>query len=181
MWLSAIVVEAPAATAVSRAQVKEFLRLDVDDTAFDTEVDGWIAGVIDTAEAITGTRLVTQTVQLQADSFADLARLPIAPVQSIDSITYRDTAGVEQTLDADRYELFGAGLIFGVRAAAGSGWPVGWTGRGGVTVTATVGYGDAPTDIPPAITIALLRTIRGHFDDKYVDLPGMLVNHRIWL
>lgn len=177
MWLSAIVVEAPAATAVSRAQVKEFLRLDADDTGFDTEVDGWIAGVIDTAEAITGTRLVTQTVRLQADSFADLARLPIGPVQSIESIAYRDAAGAEQILAADRYELIGAGLESGIRPVAGSAWPVG----SGVTVTAKVGYGDAPADLPPAITIALLRAIRGHFDDKYVDLPGMLVNHRIWL
>jgi len=181
MWSPAITVAPPATLAVTRAQVKEFLRLDAGDTAFDNEVDAWIAGVIGEAEAITGTRLITQTVRLRADSFADLLALPIGPVQEIALVGYLDPGADAQIVPAERYELIGAGLATAIRPVPGAIWPPARPITGAIAVTAVVGYGDGQDAIPPDIRIALLRAIRGYFDDKPIDLAPLLGNHRIWL
>ena len=180
MWSEPITVSGPEATALPLATAKEFLRIDADDTGFDVEIGGWIAGVIDDLEAITGTRLISQTVELQADSFADFDRLPIGPVQEIQSIEYLDVDGVTQTLDEELYDFTGGRLSS--RIVSLLPWPAIARRRpGAITVTATVGYGDTNGDIPPALTIAMLRAVRGYFDDAPIELAPLLNNHRIWL
>lgn len=72
--------------------------------------DAYIASLIDRAadyiEGYYGSSLAlgTQTYQLHLDGFPSVITVPIWPVQSISSITYRDADGNEQTLtdfDAD--------------------------------------------------------------------------------
>lgn len=182
MWAPAITIDAPAAEPLELAAVKEFLRIDADDTTFDTELIGYIAGVRDDAEAISGTRLITQTVELRADSFADLLRLPIGPVQSVTGFTYLDAAGVEQTLVAGAdFELFGAVLQQGLRPVFGATWPAGAMRASSIVIDAVVGYGPTGADLPQSLYIALLRAVRGLRDDKPISLEHLLNNHRIWL
>jgi uncharacterized phiE125 gp8 family phage protein len=175
MWQSPVVIAAPTAGPLSLAAAKEFLRLDADDTAFDGEVTVHLTGACQRIEQATGTRLMTQVVSLGAGSFADLARLPIGPVQSVDSITYVDPAGAEQELAEDAYELFGAELECGIRPTFGRAWPIAANRPGAITVEATLGY----ASLPPAIRVALLLTVRALFDDRSADVEAWLVNHRI--
>jgi uncharacterized phiE125 gp8 family phage protein len=181
MWFAPVIVTPAAAEPITRDQAKEFLRLDPDDTGFDTEVDGWIAAARDDAELITSTRLITQTVDLACCCFAELIALPIGPVSAIGSIKYLDTAGDEQTLDAASYALFGAGLARGVRLKPGYTWPTVLDAPDAVRVRLTVGYGADGGALPGSVKVALLRAIRGLFDDKPIELAELLHNHRIWL
>jgi uncharacterized phiE125 gp8 family phage protein len=182
MWSAPVTTVPPAAEPLLLPAVKEFLRIDADDATFDTELGGYLLSVRDDAEAISATRLITQTVELRADCFADLLHLPIGPVQSIASLTYIDGAGDEQILDPETdFELFGAGLETGLRPVFGSTWPAGAMRASSIVVTAVLGYGDAAADLPQAVYVALLRSVRGLFDDKGVDLASLLANHRIWL
>jgi uncharacterized phiE125 gp8 family phage protein len=182
MWSPAVTTVAPAAEPLLLPAVKEFLRVDADDTTFDTELGGYIAGARADAEAITGTRLITQCVELRADCFADLLHLPIGPVQSISSFTYLDAAGVVQTLVEDTdFELFGAGLEQGLRPMFGGTWPAGAIRASSIVVTVAVGYGAAGTALPQDLYVALLRAVRGLFDGKPLDLAPLLANHRIWI
>lgn len=179
MWSEPISVAGPEASALPIAAAKEFLRIGSDDTHFDIEIGGWIAGVIDDAERITSTRLITQSIELRADGFADLAHLPIGPIQAVTSVGYLDTAGALQQLPDEAFELEGAGLECGI-VLIGSR-PAIARRRGAIRVRLDVGYGDTDGDIPPSIRIALLRAVRGHFDDNPIELAPMLNNRRIWL
>jgi hypothetical protein len=77
-------------------------RRNSDSTA---ELNLYISAARTFVEEYTGTKLVSQTVLMQGRDFCDLWHLPNAPVISLSSVKYLDTAGVEQTLDTAVYEL----------------------------------------------------------------------------
>lgn len=179
--MAPVTFEAPAVEPVSLAEAKEYLRVDTDETEFDSEIGSFIAASRAEIEAITSTRLITQTVDLSAAHFASLAVLPIGPVQSITSIKYVDTTGFEDTLFSDDYELIGSGLTARIDPAFSANWPVAAIRVDAVRVRMVVGYGDAGSDLPRDLHFALLRAIRAKFDDDPIDIAKLLVNHRVWM
>ena len=101
-WGPIVVTSAPSTEPLTTALVKAHLRVDTSDD--DTIIDAYTAAARAHIENSTGTRLVTQTVTFKTGSFADMARLPVGPVQSISSITYTDTAGDSQTIATSVYD-----------------------------------------------------------------------------
>jgi hypothetical protein len=87
---------------------------------------------------------------------------------------------VAQTLEQGTYELFGEVLQQGIRPVWGTNWPSVADREGAVRVTLVVGYGASGAALPGDLYAALLRAIRGQFDDKPVPLEQLLINHRIW-
>lgn len=147
MWRPVVVTVAPAAEPLTTADAKAQVR--VDHTDDDTLIASYCAAARAHIEAMTGTRLYTQTVSLKTDCWADLASLPIAPVQSISSIAYTDTVGDVITLPTTVYETRLDLLEPNVVLKYAQTWP---TIREGslITVTAVVGYGAAgaqPADL----------------------------------
>lgn len=181
MWQSPVIVTPPAAEPVTLDQAKEFLRVDDGDDTFDTEIGLSIAGARNHIEAVTGTRLISQVVDLRADAFQDLALFKVGPVGAIDEITYVDRDGATHTLAADGYELTGAGLERGVRPAASTRWPIASTAGGAITVRASIGYGDDGDTVPGAVRLAILLKLRALFEGDAADIDYLLVNDRIWL
>lgn len=178
MWTAPITIAAPAAEPIELAAAKEFLRIDLSDTSFDAELVLAIAGIRDEVERITGTRLVEQTLQLGADTFADLLRLPIGPVLRVTEIAYEDRSGAMQIIDPVTYELTGADLDRGLRTRVGQSWPSdARPAAGAIRVTVVVGY----EVLPPSIAIPLLRAVKAEFEGTAIALEPMLVNCRIWL
>lgn len=176
MWQSPVTVTPPAAEPISLEQAKQYLRIDEADAGFDIEFAFHVAGARDRVETITNTRLIDQTVDLRGDSFADLARLPIGPITSVVSVTYRNQEG-EQTLGPDDVELAGAGLDQSIAPVSGT-WPA---SSGPVMVRAIVGYGADGSAMPPSVKIAMLQQVRALFEGSNADIETWLVNHRIWL
>lgn len=177
MFYPATVVTSPTFIPIDRNAIKLFLRLD--GNQLDDEIDSYILAAVAEVERITGTRLAEQEVELRADSFADLSHLPIGPVKSIVSITYRDLGGVSQTVDSGRYEVVGSGLDVGILAAAGTFWPPALIGQSSIVVRLGVGYADGA--LPATLDLALKMLIRSKFEGTLFDLFAATANDRIWL
>lgn len=158
MWRPVVITAAPAAEPLTVDQAKAQLRVD------HTDDDGLIADHIAAArshvEGVTGTRMVTQTVSMKTDTWADLGNLPVAPIQTLSSIAYVDTAGDVITLSASVYESRLDLLEPAVVLKHQQAWPQLQPGSL-ITLTAVAGYGDAGTQ-PPAVLQAI-RLIVGDF------------------
>lgn len=97
-------ITAPAALAVSLADVKTQLRID--GTDHDATLTAYIEAATQVAEHETGRRFITQTWEAVYDAFPCAAiELGLAPVQSVVSVKYLDTAGIEQTVSVVDYVL----------------------------------------------------------------------------
>jgi len=142
-------VTTPPIEPISKEDAKRQCAILHDDD--DPLLEGYIAVARDYVEKYTGTPLATQTVEINCDAFADMARLPIAPVTSV-AISYLDTTGAPQVLDSASYELRSDCFEVSVVPAYGRQWPVPRHGSR-ITVTAVVGYADLPKSIRHAMLL----------------------------
>ncbi len=150
------VVTAPTQPAITLRLVKQQASIDTDDD------DELIYGTLMPAalahtEAWLGKRLITQVVDISYDDFPSRCfRLPIGPVQSVDSITYT-TASVPTVLATSEYEV----KEDVIREL--NGWPSVDDIFDAVVVRATVGYG-AQANVPGNVRAAL-AILTGHLYD----------------
>ena len=155
MWYPATVTVPAGSEPVSRDRAK--VQLGITGTEHDDQVDGLIAAARTQVENYCGIKLVQQTVEAKCDSFCDFTRVAVAPIQSITSITYLDTAGEEQTLPTSVYELRKEGLAPAIVLKYGQVWPTIQLGSR-ITVTAVVGYATVPADIVLALLLQIGKT-----------------------
>lgn len=108
----------PAAEPLHRTEAKAQSGLLVDQTDWDADFDRWISAARDYLEDIAELALLTQTWELTLPRFPSGSgpmELFRPPVQAIEWIRYRDTAGELQTLPVDQYrtalELYPAVLV----------------------------------------------------------------------
>lgn len=191
MWSEVVTTTAAAAEPLLLDDAKAHLR--VDGSAADDEITDMISAARGLVEAITGTRLYTQTVALRTDCWDDLASLPVAPVQSITSITYTDTDGTSQTLATTVYEARLYGLSPQIVLKYNQSWPAIRTGSL-IVIVAVVGYGVADTQPPETIhaikmvlsdmyafrETAQIGSVAGKIP-SYATVDALLSNHRRWL
>ena len=107
--------------------------------------DDYLSDVLDTAreqvEADTGRALVEQTWQLLGSAFPAEINVPKPPLVAVSSITYIDTDGEEQTLDAADYQVVTTTVGARIKPAAGACWPAVQPGHyNGVVVEFVAGY-----------------------------------------
>lgn len=141
-------VTPPAASAVPLVEAKAHLRVDHD------EDDALIAGLVDAATGhldgwtgVLGRALMPQVWEMTLDRFPrSEIRLPLGPVASIVSISYDDSAGVEQVVESDQYRVDARGWPAPVSGAA---WP---STAGAVRVRWTAGTG-CPAPVKHAILL----------------------------
>lgn len=159
MYLAPVRTVAPAALPVSLADAKARLRIDHDDEddvvsaligAATAHLDGW--------RGVLGRAIVTQTWRQDLAGFPpDEIRLPLAPVASITSVTYRDGDDATQTLASSNYAgpLEDARGPFIYRPSGGT-WPGTSDRHDAVSVTFVAGYGTTggiPDDLVTAILL----------------------------
>jgi uncharacterized phiE125 gp8 family phage protein len=158
MWYPAS-VDAPSPEPLSIGQAKSHLRIDGMDE--DALLNSLIAAARSHLENACALRFARRTnVTLKCDAFADLARLPEAPVASVASISYVDTDGASQTLSTSVYELRADGVEAAIVLKTGQQWPAVQPGSR-ITVTATIGY-----DTPPAEIVLAMSMLVAHFYDN---------------
>jgi len=172
MSASLELVTAPAVEPVSLQEARDHLRA-IEDTA-GTE-DAVIAGLIkrarelfDGRDGFLGRQLITATWDLTIDEFpiGDFIDLPLAPVQSITSITYIDTSGNEQTLDSGVYSL-SKDLTNQPRVwlTYTGEWPDTRDIQEAVTIRFVAGYG-LQADVPEPIRAAILLMIGHGYENR---------------
>lgn len=168
----------PAEEPVSLSEIKAHLKVDVD--AEDALIGIYLSAARQQCELESRRAFVTQTLQLKleewpwADRIAlpfvdrferpqpDRIALPRPPLQSVVSIVYTDSDGVNHTMSTDDYLVDTACEPGRVILAYGKGWP-GATLQNGpsITITYIAGYGDAE-DVPATYKQAVMLAT-GHF------------------
>lgn len=163
MWYPASVTTAPSAEPVTVDEVKA--QAIIDDSDNDALIGRLIGAARSHVEAYCNIVLAERIVLVRCDAFSDFARLPIAPVQEIESISYIDRAGDAQTLPDTVYELQSGGLDVSIALKAGQRWPERLPSSR-ITVSALVGYED---DIPAAIKHAMLIWIADSYAKREIE------------
>lgn len=158
MWTAPVVTVAASAEPLDTVSAVEHLRAQ--GAGADSEIARLVSAARAYVENYTGTRLITQTLALRSDDWADLENLPVAPVQSITSISYVDTDGATQTLAGSVYDARLYGLAPTIVLKFNQVWPTIQMGSL-ITVTAVVGYG-AAADVPSDL-IHAMRLLLGDF------------------
>ena len=155
-------ITAPATEPVSSAEAK--LHLKVDGATDDNLIAALISAARILCEALQGRAYITQTWELTLDAFPESPfELPRAPLATVTSIKYTDSAGVEHTIAATDYVLDTSGEPGRVALADGVSWPsVDLYPVGAVKIRYTAGGSAAPANVKQAI----LLTIGGWYEDR---------------
>lgn len=142
-----VVVE-PLYEPVSLAEAKEWCRVEND--LEDALLTMLIVAARTRAEELTGRAFVPRTVELAMDQFPQGDHLPVtmlhSPVISVESVTYTDSAGAEQSMDIADVLVDTKGLPGTVFPAAGASWPSSSGNPGSVVIRYRGGY--VPTESP---------------------------------
>lgn len=167
------IVTEPIEDPVTLQEAKDHLRVDI--SADDGVIRSLIQAARETAETITRRALITQTWNYILDVWPDSDRIkiPLPPLQSVSSITYKGTDGSTSTFAASSYIVDTNSEPGQVVLAYGESWPgTALYPVGGITVQFVAGYGDDPQDVPQQIRQAMLLLI-GHWYENREDSVGV--------
>lgn len=140
----------PAMMPVSTALVKEWIRIDTDDTSQDAAVNMLIATAVRRVEQYANRSLITQT-RRASFGYGDALVLPYTPVQSITLIQKQDTEGNWATVQPISYVNKGNGLIE-------------LSDYGVYRVTYVAGYGLTEVDVPMEAAAAIARLCKERYE-----------------
>lgn len=152
---------APAAAAVSAADLRAHLRLDSTDQ--DTYLEALISAATRSIELEANVQVITATWTLKLpDWWADRINLPRGPLQSVTSVQYVDDQGATQTLATANYDVVTAADLGRIHTADGATLPTVDDVPQAVTITYVAGFGDAGTDVPADVLHAI-KLLAAHF------------------
>ncbi|MFD0986772.1 head-tail connector protein [Methyloligella solikamskensis] len=155
----------PAVEPVSLAEAKAHLRVDED--AEDDLISALITSARSWVERQYGLALITQGWSFYLDRVPDAGAvaLPLAPLQSVESVTFHAGDGGTSELDADGYAYDAlsnpARLVFKSVSGGAS-----LRRLNGIEIAYTCGFGDAADDVPAPIRQALLLLIAHWFERR---------------
>jgi len=155
-----IVTSEPSIEPLTLAEVRDQYLKAVNDTDENNMITAMIKAARIKAENFTGRKFITQSVSESWDEWPDdgVLELGHANVLSITSITYKDTAGNNQTLNLST-DVYQDLKNLNPRIKPVTDWPDLYEdGYNLVTVVYSAGYGAATTDVPEQIRMAI-RTI----------------------
>ena len=169
---------APTAEPVTLQDVKDHLRVDVDDD------DGLISAQIKAAtswvEEYTGRQLVTATWQLTLDRFPRWDKpiiLPRPPALTVTSITYTLSDETTDTVDSGDYVLDNDDDLDRHRVVLkdASTWPTDTRDFAAVRVLYTAGYGDAG-DVPDVFKSAIKLVVGNLYENRETAVVGTITS-----
>jgi uncharacterized phiE125 gp8 family phage protein len=174
--MTQVLVAAPSVLAVALADAKANLRVDNDD--MDGLITTWLQGIIAKLEHEIGQCIMQQTWEVRLDAFpgasawkdgwcgssaSSAIELP-HPVISVDSITYLDVAGDEQTLDPATYRIKREAYQSSVAPKRNTSWPATLDETHAVRITVKCGYGNTPGSTPQSVKLFVLAKLVEQFD-----------------
>ena len=166
--MSLKLVTAPEQEPITLTEAKDHLRVDTEDD--DSVISGLILAARQWAEEYTGRQLATATLDWFIDGFCQQFSVPLPPLQSVTSIKYLDTAGVEQTLSASTYRVDAVSEPGRVALDYGKAWPCTYPVINAVTVRFMAGY----AAVPEPIRQALLLLIGELYDQRQESVPSQI-------
>jgi len=153
----------PTEQPVSRREAQEWMRIDCDDDAH--LIDAVIKAATANVQEYLNRQLVTATWDYFLDRFNDPIQLPLAPLQSVTSVSYVDNDGATQTLSTDVYTVDAnrePGMVY---RSWNQNWPSIRTIRNAVTIRFVAGYGAAST-VPDEIKAAIKMSVVDIYENR---------------
>jgi len=174
---------APALLPVTLAEM--MLHLRVDETAENDLVSSLIDAATKYVEEITRRQFLNATYVWTLDRFTSVLRPPRAPLSSVTSIAYTDTAGDSQTVTASDYVVDKASEPGRIVEAVGEVWPTTRQIIDAVTVTFIAGYGATAASTPEGIKAAIKLYVADLFEHREANIEARLqeniaVNSLLW-
>ena len=155
-YLILTIYSKPAVEPLSVVDAKTHLHVTGNDE--DTYISALITDAREHVENYTGRALINQTWDLYVDQFpyvGDVITIPKAPLSSVTSITYVDTAGATQTLSSSVYTADTDSEPGRVYAAYNQTFPDIRTQSKAVKVRFVAGYGADGDSVPSPIVQAI--------------------------
>lgn len=185
--MSLKLITAPDSYPVTLAEAKAHLRVDSSDD--NSLISVLIKAAVDNIEGpkgFLGRALINQTWDYGLDIFPcvtynagvikNYIEIPLPPLISITGIYYKDSGGVDQTLEESSYTVDTASEPGRVYRPNGVAWPSVYTGGNAVRIRFKAGYSDdvIPFSIKAAILIKiadLYENRESMVDGSYSELP----------
>lgn len=146
----------PAVEPVDVSDAMEFAQYEDCDEASTRLMASLLVAARRLVERDATVALITQERTATYDRFPQHIELRIAPIQSIDSITYIDAAGASQALASSAYQSDLSNIPPRIVPASGQCWPSTQCDRlAAVSVVFTAGYGDTAADVPEESKLAI--------------------------
>ncbi len=166
------IITAPTIEPLTLSEAKSQLRITHTDD--DTLITSLIKVARQQAESITLRSLASAVYELSIDQFPiEEITLPLPPVEAITSIKYKNSDGVEATLDSDQWIFYNSEPAI-IIPAYGKTWPTfNPFPVGAVTIRFTAGYktsGDNPDLIIPEEIKQALRLLVANYYEYREDL-----------
>lgn len=181
-----VLITAPAAEPVTLAEAQT--QCAVDFSEHNGRLNRLIAAARARCEAVTGRALITQTWELRLDAWPYMPHLcPIdryaiwlgkPPVQSITSVKYLDTAGVEQTMvSGTDYTSSIADPLTRIVPGYGLSWPMLRADTpDAIKIRFVCGYGDGEEDVPQDLRAGMLMLIDHLFRNTSDEITGTITS-----
>jgi hypothetical protein len=211
MSLQYVLTDAPEREPVSVVDFKTYQRIDPTDQ--DTIIPQLLAAARFAAEDYTQRQLITASYKLTASAFSPTLQplfiqpstylasplayyqnssvyqtellLPRPPLQTVDSVKYIDSLGVQQTLDPTLYQIQTVAEPARIAPAYGKSWPIARAQYEAVEVDFTCGYGDDGEAVPAPIKQFILAHASWYYEHRDDDakfpatLYGLLDPYRL--
>lgn len=160
----------PAIEPLEVQEIKTFLRLD---DVTDTSEDGYLSAIITAAreycEAFQNRAYITQTWQMSFDYWPSrVIELPRGNLQTIDAVTYRNSAGIETTLtETEQYVVSTRGVSGRLSPPYAQHWPsfVPFP-LDAVVIAFTCGHGDTVESVPQKAKQAIKLLVSHWYENR---------------
>lgn len=160
--------------AVTVADMKRWLRIEQEQTEDDVDLARLITAATEYCENATNRQLVTRSRTKNWDDFpGDEFTLPYPPLQSVTTIKYYDSAGVQQTVGGAVYDEDTAAEPGVVSLAYGQTWPSNRGHRNDIEVIFVCGYGDAAA-IPERFRTAIKLLVAHWYEHREAATDGFV-------
>lgn len=159
-------ITAPTAQPVTLAEVKASARIT--HSYQDTMLSSLILAAVESVEEYCNRSLITQTWKITRDDIDDEddGILPRPPLQSVSSVKYIDTTGIQQTADSSIYQVDTASEPGNISLLPGQMWPATACGyKNTWEITFVAGYGATSASVPEKIRQAIIALVV-HWLDK---------------
>jgi hypothetical protein len=176
------IATAPEKEPLTLTKIKEHLRVEADQQEDDALLGDLIRSGREWCEDYTHRKLINQAWDYTLDCFPIWAlELPFGKCQSVDSITYFDSAGASQSLAGPTSSPVGTGWQEDlssdnggiIEPAIGGSWPdIQSQRRGAVTIRFTAGFGAELDKMPEPLINAILYRVADLYDVRgTLDMP----------